>query len=139
MPMDEHESNLDEQNANSNAPQRPLLGIMGIEEKDGDRDALEFTLNVYNLPKKLDTASFFQVHRQVHNDEFELVYESKYQNPLAQTLTFDEASILLSKLHTERPTLKCRLEVFTCKKKSVFERLSARHLGTVTFSLDEVI
>ena len=37
----------------------PTLGIMGIEEKDGDREALEFSLNVYNLPKELDTASFF--------------------------------------------------------------------------------
>lgn len=47
-----------------------MLSIMGIEEKEGEREALEFCLNVYNLPKSLDKASFFQVHRQVHADEF---------------------------------------------------------------------
>ena len=136
QPMDDEADGQCDEHGNS---KKPIIGLMGIEEKEGDRDALEFNLNVHNLPKKLDTASFFQVHRQVQGEEFELVYESKYQNPVARTLNFDEASILLSKMQTVSPNLSCRLEVFTCAKKSIFDRMSAKHLGTVTFTLSQIV
>ena len=123
----------------ANEPQQPVIGIMGVEEKDVERDALEFSLQVYNLPKKIETASFFQIHRQVKGEEFELVYESKYQNPVEKSLNFDETSIFVSKMKTASPDLKCRLELFTCQKKGVFERSTAKHLGTVTFSFDDMI
>ena len=38
----------------------PVLGIMGIEEKDGERDAVEFSLQVNELPDDIE-ASFFQI------------------------------------------------------------------------------
>ena len=41
--MDQDEHQLQE-------PKNPILGIIGIEDKDGELDALEFSLNVYNLP-----------------------------------------------------------------------------------------
>jgi len=67
------------------------------------------------------------------------VYESKFRNPNAGYLEFDEASILTSYLDIEEPNFCCRLQIFTIAKKAVFERSNANHLGTTTFKLYELI
>ena len=36
--------------------------MMAMEEKDGELDAVEFSLQVENLPKNIE-ASFFQIQR----------------------------------------------------------------------------
>ena len=93
----------------------PVIGIMGIEEKDDEQEAIEFSLQIQQLPAKTE-ASFFQIQRQIGEDEFELEYESKFQNPIAETLSFDVASIFLNKIIVENPKYKCRLQLFTIKK-----------------------
>ena len=98
---------------------------MAIEEKDEDAQALEFTLQIQNLSDSVQT-SFFQVQRRFDETEYELVYESNFQNPLGPTITFDVASILIKKLTTtdDNGNANCdlRIQLFSLSDKTVFDR-----------------
>ena len=53
--------------------------MMGIEEKDAESEGIEFSLQVYGVPEN-SNACFYQIHKQVGDNEFELIYESKFHN-----------------------------------------------------------
>ena len=79
----------------------PIIGIMGIEEKDAESEAIEFSLQVYGVPEN-SNACFYQIHKQISDNEFELIYESKFHNLMQQqTLSFDVCSISLPQLIVE--------------------------------------
>lgn len=58
-----------------------FLGVMAIGEKIVEEKTIEFSLQINNLPQKTQ-ACFFLIHRQVSHGEFEVVYESEFQNPV---------------------------------------------------------
>ena len=117
----------------------PKLLIMGLEEKDDEAEALEFALHVAPLPKRVKAACFYQIHRQTSKDEFELVYESRFQNPYDFALTFDIASILINNLQVDQPNFSCRMQLFEVQKKGQLDRDTATHVGTVHFKLSDLI
>lgn len=73
------------------------------------------------------------------SNEFELVYESKFQNPVNDTLSFDVASILINKLIVDSPSFSCRIQLYTLKKRTVFDRSTALYLGTLDFKLEDLV
>ena len=68
-----------------------------------------------------------------------LVYESRYQNPIAGHLVFDVASVLTSHLVVEQPNFDCNLQIFTIAKKGVFDKSTAIHLGTTYFKIYDLV
>ena len=96
-------------------------------------------MQVSRIPlKPKREACFFLIHRQISHTEYEVVYESEFQNLNSNGLTFDVSSIPLKHFVVDQPNFKCQLQLLTLKKKGVMDRETALQVGAVEFRLSDL-